>query len=69
MSRDGSRRYPPAEYERTEGAPLEPARLAQIWATLPEVERFPFVLALDEAIADKVITLTAPARPAEERIR
>jgi hypothetical protein len=44
-----------AELERFEGAPLDVWRLAAIWRSLPERERFPFVLALDEAIADQVI--------------
>ena len=62
------RRYPEAEYTRLEGAPLPPARLAQIWSTLPERERLPFVLSLDETIADAVIAATvkyAPAEPAK----
>lgn len=54
-----SRRYSDKEYTRVEGRPLEPARLAAIWRSLDEKERFPFVLALTEAVADKVIELTA----------
>jgi hypothetical protein len=62
------RRYPEAEYTRTEGSPLPPQRLAAIWRTLQESERFGFILSLDEQIADKVIELTAPAhQPATER--
>lgn len=52
------RRYPPKEYERVEGNPLPPARLAAIWAGLPERERLGFVLSLDEALADEVIACT-----------
>ncbi len=62
------RQYGPEEYQRIEGAPLPPARLAAIWRTLPERERLGFVLSLDEAIADAVIAATvkyAPAQPAE----
>ena len=65
----GARRYGQDEYSRVEGQALPPARLAQIWASLDERERLPFVLSLDEGIADKVIAATvkyAPARPAEE---
>jgi hypothetical protein len=55
----GSHRYSKSEYERVEGRPLEPARLVAIWRSLDEKERFGFVLALDEAVADKVIELSA----------
>ena len=57
------RRYPPAEYTRTEGQPLSPARLAAIQRALPEHERFGFLLALTEEIADQVLAqpATAPA--------
>jgi len=51
------RRYPEAEYTRTEGEPLSPARLASIWKGLSESDRFGFVLALEESIADLVIEL------------
>jgi hypothetical protein len=62
------RRYPEAEYTRTEGSPLPPQRLAAIWRGLPEGERFGFLLSLDETIADQVLAATiktAPAQPAE----
>lgn len=41
-----------------EDTPLSARRLAAIWRSLPEQERFGFILALDEAIADQVISLT-----------
>jgi hypothetical protein len=64
------RRYPAAEYTRIEGSPLPPQRLAAIWRGLPEGERFGFVLALDEKLADQVIELTAaPAQSTGERER
>ena len=59
------RRYPDAEYQRIEGAPLPPARLAAIWYALPERERLSFVLSLDETIADAVIAATVKYAPAE----
>lgn len=62
-------RYPEAEYSRVIGAPLPARRLAQIWASLPEVERLAFLHSLDEGLADEVLALTvkyAPARLAEE---
>lgn len=52
------RMYPAAEYDRIEGAPLPPARLAQIWRSLPEAERFNFLLSLDEGLADQVLAAT-----------
>jgi hypothetical protein len=63
------RRYPAVEYERTEGGPLRPERLAAIWATLPERERLGFLHSLDERLADEVLVLTiAPTQqPAQER--
>jgi hypothetical protein len=60
------RRYQASEYERTEGQPLPPARLAAIWRGLPEKERLGFILSLDEAIADRVIEATAPAQAGKE---
>ena len=64
----GNRRYQEAEYERTEGQPLSPARLVDIWRGLHERDRLPFVLSLSEDIADKVIALcTAPAAAPAER--
>ena len=48
-----------AELGRVEGQPLPAWRLAQIWASLPERERLPFVLSLDDHLADLVIMLTA----------
>jgi len=48
----------PNEFEITIGEPLSPRRLAEIWRGLPERDRLPFVLALDESIADEVIELT-----------
>lgn len=41
-----------------EDRPLSPKRLAAIWRGLPERERFGFILALDEELADQVIRLT-----------
>ena len=61
MATRTDRRYGPDEYDRVEGGPLPPQRLAQIWRTLPEGERLGFIHSLDETIADQVITLTAPA--------
>jgi hypothetical protein len=59
----GHRNYPEAEYERTIGQPLSPARLASIWRGLPESERFGFVLSLEEQLADRVIELcSTPAQ-------
>jgi hypothetical protein len=58
-----ARHYPPAEYQKCEGAALRPERLAAIWRTLLERERFAFVLSLEETIADRVIELiAAPAQ-------
>lgn len=51
------RRYQPSEYTRVESEPLSPARLASIWKGLSESERFPFILSLDETLADRVIEL------------
>jgi hypothetical protein len=62
------RRYPAAEYTKIEGQPLSPARLAAIQRTLPEQERFGFLLSLEETLADQVLATTvkaAPAQPAE----
>jgi hypothetical protein len=59
------RHYGPEEYRKIEGAPLPPARLAQIWAGLPEAERFPFVLALSEDLADKVLSACMKYAPAQ----
>lgn len=61
MATRTDRRYSDAEYTRVEGGPLPPQRLAQIWRTLPEGDRLGFLHSLDEAIADQVIVLTAPA--------
>jgi hypothetical protein len=61
------RLYQPSEYTRIEGAPLPPARLAQIWRTLPERERLGFVLSLDETIADAVIAATVKAAEADQK--
>ena len=52
------RHYPPAEYTRIEGQPLSPRRLAEIQRGLPERERFGFLLALTEEIADQVLAAT-----------
>lgn len=60
------RRYSDAEYQRVEGRPLEPARLAQIWASLDERERLPFVLSLDEDLADKVLAACVKYAPAQQ---
>lgn len=49
------RQYPAAEYTQTEGQPLPPARLAAIWRSLPEAERFPFLLSLDEELGDQML--------------
>lgn len=57
------RKYPEAEYQKIDGGPLEPARLAQIWATLPEGERLPFLHSLDETIADNVLAATMKYAP------
>lgn len=63
------RHYSEAEYSRTEGQALSPARLAAIWKGLQESERFGFILSLDEQLADEVmaatVKLTTPAQPAE----
>lgn len=62
------RRYPEAEYQTYEGQPLSPTRLAAIQRSLPDHERFGFLLALTEEIADQVLAATvkaAPAQPAE----
>lgn len=42
--------------------PLPLHKLVRIWRGLPEGERYGFILSLDEAIADQVITATAQAR-------
>jgi hypothetical protein len=67
------RRYPAAEYERIEGQPLSPIRLAAIWKGLQESERFGFILSLDEQLADEVmaatVKLAAPATVPAERNR
>ncbi len=64
------RQYPAAEYTRTEGQPLPPARLAQIWRGLPEAERFSFLLSLDEGLADQVLAATVKKeQPTNERSR
>jgi hypothetical protein len=55
------RRYQESEYTRIEGQPLSPARLAQIQRGLPERERFGFLLALTEEIADQVLAQPAQA--------
>jgi hypothetical protein len=55
MNATPQRRYPPAKYERHEGAPLPPTRLAQIWASLLEQERLGFLHSLDESIAESVL--------------
>ena len=55
--RFGKRHYPSAEFERVEGRPMEPRRLVAIWRSLPEAERLPFVLALEEDISYRVIEL------------
>ena len=52
------RLYPASEYTRVEGTPLPPARLAAIWRSLPEHERFGFLLSLDEGLADQVLAAT-----------
>ncbi len=60
-------RYPAAEYERVEGTPLQPSRLAAIWRSLPETDRLGFVHSLTDDLADQVIALTAaPAQPVKE---
>ncbi len=61
------RHYSEAEYQTYEGQPLPARRLAAIWRGLPEGEKLGFILALDEAIADRVIALCTPATaPAEK---
>lgn len=64
MAERATRRYGPQEYVRHEGAPLAPSRLAAIWRSLPEEERFSFVLSLDETLADQVIAATVKYAPA-----
>ena len=59
--RGGHREAPTlAELARFEGKPLPARRLVEIWASMPERERLPFVLSLDERLADMVLMLTAP---------
>jgi len=41
----------PAELARAEGRPLSPRRLLEIQRSLPEEQRFAFLLALDERLA------------------
>lgn len=52
--------YHRAESERVIGDPLPAWRLAQLWRELPEHERFPFILSLEETIADELFVLTMP---------
>jgi hypothetical protein len=59
----GQRRYQPEEYQRIEGQPLSPARLAAIQRTLPEQERFSFLLSLEETLADQVLAATVKTAP------
>ena len=47
-----------SELGKVEGRPLRPQRLAQIWATLPEQERLPFILSLEEYLSYQVIEVT-----------
>ena len=47
-----------AELHRIDSRPLPVHRLAAIWRGLPEGERWPFVLALNETAADELITFT-----------
>lgn len=57
----------PAELARVEGRPLSAWRLADIWQSLPEVERLPFILALDEAVSEEVIELTCKRASGAQR--
>ncbi len=49
-------KHPEVEYQRTAGRPLSIPKLTRIWRQLPEQDRLGFVLALDEPIADRLIT-------------
>jgi hypothetical protein len=40
--------------------PLEVRKLARIWWQLPEADRLPFLVALDERIGDKLLEATTP---------
>lgn len=56
-------------FQRDQPSDLEPLsdkRLVQIWRQLPEGERLPFLIALDEPIAIRLFELTMPER--QERI-
>ena len=59
----GDRRYSEREYQIVVGQALPPARLAQIWAGLPERERLGFIHSLDEDLADRVIAATVKYAP------
>ena len=50
-----------------EDRPLPARRLAAIWRSLPEQERFGFILALTEDLADQVINLTYEQSGASSR--
>jgi hypothetical protein len=58
MGMPKERRYPEKELSRVEGGPMPPARLAQIWHTLPEAERLAFLHSLIEQLADEVMAAT-----------
>lgn len=47
-----------AELDRIDDRPLHPRRLAAIWRSLDERERWGFFLALREDLADRVLELT-----------
>jgi hypothetical protein len=49
-------------YASYEPAPLSTERLAKIWRSLPEEDRYGFFLALREDLADRLLELTMPER-------
>lgn len=51
-----------AELARIDNAPMPLVRLAQIWRSLDEGERFSFLLCLEEHICENLIKATAPAQ-------
>jgi hypothetical protein len=55
------------DYTTVEATPLHPRRLAAIWRSLPEQDRFPFLLALTEESADTLIALTYDKPAADTR--
>jgi hypothetical protein len=46
------------ELAQIDDCPLDPKKLAAIWRSLPERDRYRFMLALTEDMADQVIRLT-----------